>query len=115
MAIERSRKTGLPAVRAEVDKDTKIVDYLDCGTVLKKARSKKGGATLTVCSKSFGREVTTDDIAMDINELTDRNGWIAIIHADGNGLGAILATNGGDKEKLHNFSTNLSFATKTVA
>ncbi len=115
MGIERSRRTGLPAVRTEEDKETNTFDFLDSGTALKKARSKNGGATLKLCSKSFGKDVTTDDVALDINKLTGHNDWIAIIHADGNGLGAILATHGGDKEKLHNFSTNLSVATEVAA
>lgn len=111
MGIERSRNTGLPAVKSETDKKTKSVDYLDIGTALKKVRSKKGDATLKLCSKSFGKEVKASDVALDIEDLTDRNDWIAIIHADGNGLGEFLANKGGNKKELSEFSSKLSEAT----
>ena len=113
MAIERSRKTGLPAIK--VIKDGENMVFLDSGTAMKKDRSKEGVATLKLCNKSFGREVKASDVALDIKELTDRNDWIAIIHADGNGLGAILANKGGTKEGLHSFSSRLSEATETAA
>ena len=29
-------------------------------------------------------------IAYDIEDITDKNDWIAIIHADGNGLGQVV-------------------------
>ena len=104
MGIERSRKTGLPAV--EVDKG----DYLDSGTAKKKERA--GGSTLNLAKKSFGNDLLRkEQLAFDIEKLTDRNDWIAIIHADGNGLGEFLANKGGNKKELSEFSSQLSEAT----
>jgi hypothetical protein len=108
MGIERSRRTGLPAVKVEND------DFLDSGTAKKKERA--GGSTLNLAKKSFGNDqLRREQLAFDIEKLTDRNDWIAIIHADGNGLGEILASKGGDRAELKEFSSKLSEATITAA
>ena len=115
MGIERSRKTGLPAVK--VVKEDGIELYLDLGTAKKRDRSEDNQATMHLCPKSFGRNqiISPESIALNIGDLTDKNDWIAIIHADGNGLGAVLANKGGDKEQLKLFSSNLSKATEAAA
>lgn len=106
MGIERSRRTGLPAVKVEKD------DYLDLGTAKKKERSEGSNATLALAKKSFGNDLLRrEQLALDIEKLTDRNDWIAIIHADGNGLGEFLANKGGNKKELSEFSSQLSEAT----
>ena len=106
MGIERSRRTGLPAVKVEKD------EFLDLGTTKKKERSIGSAATITLARKSFGNEqLGREQLALDIEKLTDRNDWIAIIHADGNGLGEFLANKGGNKKELSEFSSQLSEAT----
>ena len=106
MGIERSRRTGLPAVKVEKD------DHLDLGTAKKKERSEGSTATLALAKKSFGNDrLRREQLALDIEKLTDRNDWIAIIHADGNGLGEFLANKGGNKKELSEFSSQLSEAT----
>ena len=106
MGIERSRRTGLPALKVEKD------DYLDLGTAKKKERSEGSTATLALSKKSFGNDqLRKEQLALDIEKLTDRNDWIAIIHADGNGLGEFLAKKGGNKKELSEFSSQLSEAT----
>lgn len=106
MGIERSRRTGLPAVKVEKD------DFLDLGTFKKKKRSEGSSATITLAKKSFGNnQLDKEQLALDIEKLTDRNDWIAIIHADGNGLGEFLANKGGNKKELSEFSSQLSEAT----
>ena len=106
MGIERSRRTGLPAVKVEKD------DFLDLGTAKKKKRSEGSTATLTLSKKSFGLDqLSKEELALNIEDLTDRNDWIAIIHADGNGLGEFLANMGGNKNELSVFSSKLSEAT----
>jgi len=106
MGIERSRRTGQPAVKVEKD------DYLDLGTAKKKERSEGSNATLSLAKKSFGNDLLRrEQLALDIEKLTDRNDWIAIIHADGNGLGEFLANKGGNKKELSEFSSQLSEAT----
>ncbi len=110
MGIERSRRTGLPAVKVEKD------EFLDLGTAKKKARSDGSTATLTLARKSFGdEELRKEQLALNIEALTDRNDWIAIVHADGNGLGEILASKGGNKAELKEFSSKLSEATIAAA
>lgn len=106
MGIERSRRTGLPAVKVEKD------DFLDLGSAKKKERSEGSRATLTLSKKSFGiDQLSKGELALNIEDLTDRNNWIAIIHADGNGLGDFLANKGGNKKELSEFSRKLSEAT----
>ena len=106
MSIEQSRKTGLPAVRIDND------EFLDIGTAKKKDLSERGKATLDLSKIAFGvANIDVKKLAFNIKDLTDRNDWIAIIHADGNGLGEILAKNGSSKQQLCQFSSKLSEAT----
>lgn len=110
MGVERSRKTGLPAICKEKD------DYIDEGTQQKRKLLVGGEATRKLCEKSFGIEnLPIRKIALNIQELTDKNDWIAIIHADGNGLGQVIANIGGKENGLHDFSINLDKATQTAA
>ena len=117
MAIERSRTTGLPA--------SKIVDkeILDRGTYLKKEKydtaifgeeasndEKKG-----LCHKAFGEKIPKSQFPHNIGDITGNNDWIAIIHADGNGLGQIIQKIGKNKDELKEFSRNLDTATKKAA
>jgi len=108
MGIERSRKTGLPAT--EENKG----EYSDEGTVKKKDKAD----TAKLSCLSFG--ITEDKakglnphLAHNIEDMTWRNDWIAIIHADGNGLGEIVRAIGNDKKKFSEFSKKLT--EKTVA
>jgi len=107
MGIERSRKTGLPAVERE-RKDS----VLDEGTKKKKEKNQ----TIEICQKSFGvSDLPAHETPFDIKDMTWRNDWIAIIHADGNGLGEIVRAIGSDAEKLKTFSANLEKATQAAA
>lgn len=110
LGIRRSRKTGLPAVKEVKD------EYLDDAT-FKKRRDRKN-ATVRVCEKAFGAASGTldkNEIAFDIEEMTSQNDWIAIIHADGNGLGQVIQNIGRDKEKLAKFSKQLDKLTRQAA
>ncbi len=118
MAIERSRKTGLPAVKIEEG------DFIDESTLLKIKASKEyteegdRNATFKLCKKSFGEKVKELDfknVAFNIEDLTEMNDWIAIIHADGNGLGEIVARIGKEQGALHEFSTALDDAVNQAA
>ncbi len=109
MAMERSRKTGLPAVAV------KDGEYIDEGTYRKKEKAK---ATFKLCRYSFGEaigELSYKNVAFNIEEMTGNNDWIAIIHADGNGLGQIVSRIGKEPGKLHEFSENLDNAVKKAA
>lgn len=110
MGAERSRKTGLPAV------EIKDNNFIDEGTQKKRKLSEGGNATRKLCEKSFGqKDLSVRNIALNIEDLTDENDWIAIIHADGNGLGEVVAKMGNNEENLHDFSIKLDNATKQAA
>ncbi len=105
--VLRSRKTGLPAIIKDKQ------DYLDSATV---AKRKNKDTMKRLCEKSFGiGEIKKERIALDINDITKKNDWIAVIHADGNGLGNIVQAIGDKEENLRTFSENLDKATITAA
>lgn len=111
MAIERSRKTGLPATTIEYAKTKKEKDeYLDEGTVAK--RNEKG---CDLYHKLTGEDIKPGNRTYDTKDLTYRNDWIAVIHADGNGLGEVVAELSGDYRRFKVFSDNLDKATIAAA
>ena len=120
MGIKRANNTGLPVVKLEAvfDKDgKKVLDengkqkmlYLDDATSAK--LSKKSMKKL--CEKSFGS--IDGELALEISDITDKNDWIAIIHADGNGLGQVVQKIGKKKDKFRTFSQTLDLATQKAA
>jgi len=79
---------------------------------------KKGESSnknVRLCIKSFGEKVRAEDIPLNIEDMTWRNDWIAIIHADGNGLGEIVREIGSDRKRFKKFSSDLENATKAAA
>lgn len=110
MGVERSRATGLPATCAE------NCDLIDEATTQKRKLSEGGKATITLAEKSFGiKGLSARNIALDIKDLTDKNDWIAIIHADGNGLGQVVAKFSETSQALSTFSQKLEQATLQAA
>ena len=110
IGILRSRKTGLPAI--QYDKD----EAIDPATSKKRDNAKAGNnATLQLCKKIFGKDIKSDKVAYDINKITDQNNWIAIIHADGNGLGQVVQKVGTNPGLFKKFSVNLDKATTFAA
>ena len=111
MSIERSRRTGLPAEEIRDD------EFWDDASMRKDIA---GNSLRKLCKKSFygensNEKVDKDNIAFDVEDLTDQNDWIAIVHADGNSLGQVVKAIGGDKKKFQLFSKNLDTATKNAA
>jgi hypothetical protein len=93
MAIIRSRRTGIPAVKY-FKKDN---EFNDLGVVLKRDAIKteeletpKYGRLI----KNFFGIISNIDIALDMKYLTksksDNYIWLAVIHADGNNMGIAL-------------------------
>ena len=79
LGMKRANSTGLPVVKV-----TDNSNYLDEPTVQKECFQDTKG----LCEKSFGIfPLSNSAVAFDINDITGKNDWIAIIHADGNGLG----------------------------
>lgn len=118
MAIERSRKTGLPAVECVKNKDDKA-EFLDEATVSKRKSSQADdpqNPTMKLARKSFGNDsIFYKSLPFDLKDLTGQNEWIAIIHADGNGLGAVVAQMNQKEDGLREFSENLDKATCMAA
>ena len=109
-ATERSRATGLPAVAIAGG------DYVDEATMKKAELSDGVGVTLRLCKKSFGLDgLSPRNVALNIADLTGNNDWIAVIHADGNGLGEVVRRESGSADSLHTFSDHLDQATKEAA
>lgn len=103
--VRRSRKTGLPAVKEENG------EYLDEATRKKREMNK----VQKLCRKAFGHAVSAENVAFDIKNMTEKNDWIAIVHADGNGLGKVVQAIGKDKEKFASFSRELDKLTCEAA
>lgn len=120
MAMERSRRTGLPVVGEESIKGEKMI--VDVGT-----RAKLKSKSQRVLKALLG-EVSDDQIPWnmeDIPETLSKNySWLAVIHADGNNMGMALqklADATTDKEGnnfskvLRQFSLDLDKSTQEAA
>lgn len=116
MGIERSRQTGLPV--------TEVLEgdiHLDAGTYRKLytriggKRVERKNTTQKLCRKAFGEMYDPRKVAFDVDKITGKNDWIAIIHADGNGLGQVIQQKGTDPVEFKKFSRLLSRATREAA
>ena len=96
MGLERARRTG--GVAFEVLNG----NFIDEATSLKKQVTIAGSKEFrnekskeTLFKKIAGFDVRNADISFNIEDITasGKNSWIAVIHADGNGLGQILQDN----------------------
>ena len=109
MGIKRANNTGLPATHIN-----KNGAYLDESTTKKEEEAFY--ETRVLCKKSFNKEkLQHDNIAYDIKQITGKNDWIAIIHADGNGLGKVVQKVGKNKDVFREFSQKLDEATTAAA
>lgn len=111
LGMKRSNKTGLPLITYE-EKGAE----LDMTTSAKREYTK----SLPLAKKSFygadsDMHVDADLYPFDITKLTDSNDWIAVVHADGNGLGQIVQKIGSDMERYKQFSQLLDQATERAA
>lgn len=123
MGMLRSRQTGLPTIYRDGD------DFLDAGTFAKlqyvwgrngDKHVTKRKTTQNLCNKAFlpfgsKDEVGDSKIPYDIEDMTQKNDWVAIIHADGNGLGQIVQKVGTDEKEFKKFSNLLDKATTESA
>ncbi|MBD5358028.1 MAG: CRISPR-associated protein [Bacteroides sp.] len=121
IGIRRSRDTGLPVTHLR-DYDNKT-NYLDSATYHKlfDEKGKRKETFKLLCKKAFGdclpleTEKDIQRLPLDIKDMTSSNDWIAIIHADGNGLGQVVQRIGTDKDKFREFSRLLDEATTEAA
>jgi len=133
MGLERARRTGGVAYKPAGKNET---GFDDRGTYQKKYDATKlNSKGLPIQRQSLNLftkfssyhenySVNGKDVPYDIEEITKQsdNGWLAIVHADGNGLGHLLqnlSKNIEDSEKKSNafrrFSKELEKATKAAA
>jgi CRISPR/Cas system-associated protein Cas10 (large subunit of type III CRISPR-Cas system) len=113
MAIKRAPSTGLPAVE-EVRKeygDGNEKELIDEASVSKKDMRD----SIELAKKAFGEGITQKEITNEIDRIAGKNNWIAVIHADGNGLGNIVQKVGKDAKKMKDFSSELDKITKESA
>ena len=110
MGIKRTNNTGLPITQEIKEKEDgkDVTTLLDDATYAKIQASDTGSA---LAEKCFG----TTNLAFDISDITGGNDWIAIVHADGNGLGQVVQKVGRKKSTLKTFSDELNKATKEAA
>lgn len=118
MGVERARRTGKPAF----DYDEKDQKEIDRETSYKqKVKSKRLVANFLGIKEE---EVKVGNIPFDIEKITgsNENSWLAIIHADGNGLGNTLqnlanniSSNEDAKKAFKTFSKKLEEATNEAA
>ena len=107
LGMKRANNTGLPVVKIAGKED-----YKDEPTVQKECYVDTEG----LCKKSFGiSPIPKSAVAKNINGITEKNDWIAIIHADGNGLGKVVQKVGKNKDIFRCFSQELDVATKEAA
>lgn len=108
MSMRRSRQTGMP-----VTEHRKGV-YYDEATVAKR-RMRTVKKLSEICFGFEKGSLPENKISYNIEDITDKNDWIAIIHADGNGLGQIVQEVGKDRKQFREFSINLDLSTKNAA
>lgn len=120
MAVNRSRKTGLPAVEERSIK--KEITIIDKGTAC-----KLDVQTERVLN-SFFNEIKKNRIPYNMEDITHSGNkdysWLAIVHADGNNMGLKMQEMAGEiqksgsvhyGEKFRQFSLKLDEATRAAA
>lgn len=105
IAMQRSRKTGKPVIFQTGP------EHLDASIIEK----RKYNRPLSLCENFFGFRPKADQFSYNIGDMTGVNDWIAIIHADGNGLGAIVQKVGKNIADFRFFSEELDKATRKSA
>ncbi len=93
MALERARRTGGVVFG---DDENMNKDKNDEATLLKLKSSKNAKTLFNKISGLSKDQIDFGSLAFDICDITKsgKNSWIAVIHADGNGLGNILQNYG---------------------
>ncbi len=116
MGLERSRRTSGVGVAFEKG------EVIDSATQKKTALREEN--TLSLFERFAGKRVKAENVPFNLSDITRKteNSWLAIVHADGNGLGNILQNltaniSSADeiKEVLRTFSKQLEAATIKAA
>ncbi|MBR2127773.1 MAG: hypothetical protein IJ940_02760 [Bacteroidales bacterium] len=106
LGMMRAQKTGEPAVAYEHD------EYIDLATRRKNDALRIGRQQdySALVEKAFGRQV--EKLLVDNDELAGERGWLAVVHADGNGFGRIVQKLGGDKVLFPKLSVGIDECTR---
>lgn len=109
MGLERARRTNGVGVKFDEKED----EVFDTATIAK----INAGNNVALFEKMSGLKPTTSELAFDTEDITKsgKNSWIAVIHADGNGLGQILQNKGKElviASKFEKFSKTIEESTK---
>jgi len=120
MSMNRSRKTGFPAVEEKNIKGELTI--IDAGTIAKiSIQSKRVLTSMLGKIKDASIPWYMEDITKSLNESYS---WLAVIHADGNNMGVMLHKLGEYAQKtkgqhfitlFRDFSKSLDLATKEAA
>lgn len=112
MGLERARRTGGVAVVKRTNRKGSVEVICESTDKKRKAiasqkEQSNEKSKETLFKKIAGLEVKNSEIAFDIADITasGKNAWIAVIHADGNGLGSIIQNVAGKLMKEGKFST----------
>jgi hypothetical protein len=123
MGVERARRTGGVAFTQRKNKNSieVICESTDKkrNTIDSQEEKKNDKSKESLFKKISGLEVKNREIAFNIGDITAscKNSWIAVIHADGNGLGSIIQKVGGTlmkESKFSAFSNAIETATKNA-
>lgn len=123
IAINRSRRTGLPSVERKTDNKEELIN--DRATKKKREiidKFKKEKINSRVNSDFFGDDNYKERMPEDFEEMVTSNptnseySWLAVIHADGNNMGQALQSLGNtNAETLKAFSNAVDLSTKNAA
>lgn len=107
--MKQAPKTGKPAVKKEGD------DFYDKGSYQKRNNKGEAKDTLLLSKLAIEREMI-DQFPDDMEQISNKQNKVAVIHADGNGLGMMLqkmgsALNDSEIQEVYKtFSKNLEDA-----
>jgi len=106
IAVNRSRRTGLPTV--EKKKSSGETEFLDNATKHKQNVIDKKSSN-RVNQAFFGNEVEDKNVPIDIEKIVSSKSpdysWLAVIHADGNNMGMALQNLKNEITKDESYST----------
>lgn len=116
MSVERSRRTGGVAFENNKNKYHKQSEVICEATLLKRNNVEHKG----LFSKMTGKpknEISEALLAYNIDDIAIQGGssWIAVMHADGNGLGAILQNLGKSFESKTDDQVKIAYRRFSVA
>lgn len=121
IAINHSRRTGLPSVERKTDNKENLIN--DRATKCKRVCFEKSKGTKNrVNSDFFGNDDYKDRMPEDFEAMVSSNpdnpdySWLAVIHADGNNMGqALQSLRNTNTETLKAFSIAVDLSTKNAA